>query len=117
MAGTNYVVQYSNVTGRVQAMFLKASSDNIATYEADGFLEVDGVKVINGIGPGYGADMRFAVIASPTVVETRIVSNVLEVNDPVLPTDLAYREDEGRNPEFDFPAIAPLDGGLETPPK
>ncbi len=104
MADANYVVQYSDTTGFVLGMWFRASSDNMATYVADGFLEVDGVQVIAGIDTGYRSDLQVAMITNPTDVESEIYPNVLEVDNPATPTDVVFRSDGDRNPEYDFPA-------------
>lgn len=98
----DFVVHYHSVTGHVLAMFPRSTSDNISTCEADGYLEVDGVKVIDGIGPNYSSDLSLAVVTDPTATDEPIIPGVFEVDDTTTPTDVDFRTDSGRNPDYDF---------------
>ncbi len=103
MAAGIYIVQYSNTDGFVLGMFRRITSDNMDTYVADGFLEVDGEHVLAGIGPEYRADLRLVKLTDPAVAETNIVPNILEVDDMAAPTDLLFRTDEGANQNYEPP--------------
>lgn len=101
MASTFYIIHYSNSTGFVLGMWRKVSSSNHTTAIADGKLTIDGVDVLAGIGDR--SDLLFAEITNPTDSETSLQTSVLEVDDLGLPTDVMFRTDEAKNPDYDFP--------------
>lgn len=101
MAGTNYVVLYdsANIVGDVIGMWLRASSDNLATYTVDGFLQVDGVTVALGLDT---AQCVAVSVADPTAACLTAERRVVEVtfNGPVgAVDDVVERASGDRDPD------------------
>jgi len=96
----DYIIHYSDTTGRIIGMWPMSATSNILTAVADNELTIDGVNVILGIGTR--TDLQFAQISDPADVETTLLTNVLEVDNMNSPTDVAFRTDENRNPEYEF---------------
>jgi len=98
----DYVVQYSIATGYLMGMWLRTTSDNIATAIADGELTVDSVDVVIG-WPDETADIAFAVLTDPEVVLTTLEPAVamVEIIESV-PADVIERTDSGRNPDYEY---------------
>ena len=101
MAGSTYIVLYDNdrVVGNVLGMWLRSTSDNVATYAADGKLTVDGVDVVVGLD-----DSKVAAFsqANPTAFSTLCEPMVLEVefNGPMgAPSDVVERGEGDRDPD------------------
>jgi len=99
---TDYVVQYSLATGYLIGMWLKETTDNIATAIADGELTVDGADVVIG-WPDETSDIAFAVLTDPEIVLTTLEPAVamVEIVEEVA-TDVVERTDAGRNPEYEY---------------
>lgn len=100
----DYVIHYSTVTGFVLGCWPRTTSDNIATWESDGFIAVDGVHVVEPLGDAsVRTDLALVMLTDPTGVDHEASSGVLEVDDATTPTDMDFRTDPGKNPEYDYP--------------
>ncbi len=104
MADQYYVAQYSTSTGYVVGMWLRggpATTSNASTADTDGYLEIESVKVLDGVGSR--TDTAFVTLLNPTDTETNLDSNILEVDSTTTPTDTSFRTDTDKNPDYDFP--------------
>lgn len=101
----DYVVHYNATSGQVLGMWARTTSDNIATCAADGYLDVDGVKVVDGIDAGYGADVEAVVLTDPTDVVEGALMSILEVDSPTSPVDVNLRTDGDRDRNWDFAVV------------
>lgn len=96
----DYLVLYSNVTGFVLGSWSRSSSDNASTFAADGYLEADGVHVVEGIGDR--SDLAAVVLTDPTDIDTEAPLNTHRVDDLLSPTDGGERTDSSRDPDYIF---------------
>lgn len=100
----DYVTYYSNVTGFVLGCWPRTTSDNIATWASDGFIEVDGVHVVEPLGDAtLRTDLALVLLTDPTGVDTEAPTGVLEVDDAGTPTDMDFRTDGGKDPDYPYP--------------
>jgi hypothetical protein len=105
MADTYYIAHYSDVSGYVVGLYLRgdaATTSNAATANADGYLEIEGVHVLEGVGSR--TDLEFAVLLNPTANDTEGPTNIMVVNNPALPTNAVFRTDGGKHPNYEYPA-------------
>lgn len=102
----DYVVFYSNVSKEVFDSWLRATSDNIATFAADGFLSVDSVRVLEGIGSN--TDLAAVLLTNPTDLDVTAPIGTHEVDNAASPTDVTQRIDSGRTPDTDYDFDNPI---------
>lgn len=100
MARRTYIVQFDDVTGYVDGFWPVSYADNMGTYVADGYLEIDGVKVLSGTAEVTGTTL--VKVYDPTQTNTAVTMSVFEVDDKVTPTDVVERGDGDRDPYYPF---------------
>jgi hypothetical protein len=97
----DYVIVYDDVSGYVWAVFGKTSTDNVSTWKSDGYLEIDSVKVLTGLG-SLDSQLEAIVLTDPTKADPDASCGVYEVDAPGAPTDMDERSDGARDPEWPY---------------
>ncbi len=101
----DYVVLFDSVTGTVDAMWPRTTSDNITTAAVDEYIMIDGEIVAAGYNVGTGLYVpKLALITDPTEVPSINIGGALEVDSVSSPTDVVEREagDGGKNPYYPY---------------
>jgi hypothetical protein len=97
-----YVVVYEKTAGHVLHWARRLTSDNLSTWQADGHLTVDGVKISEG-EPGTDANMAAVLLdfgETPFTDEPCGGSHV--VDDFDAPEVVAQRGDGERDPRYPY---------------
>lgn len=98
-----YAVLYDSVDGVVDSIWLREVSDNIATFGTDGYIEIDGVRVVDGVDM-TGHDGETGYVPAMVLLEDTsdgypgARSGIFEVDIIATPTDIVvYGDGEGQS--------------------
>lgn len=99
----DFIVVYDSATLAVFAQWERTTSDNSATWKTDGFLEVDGDHVLDGLD-GVGSEITAALISNPTAADAEATVGVFKVDAATNPTDMVEMEatDTDRNTDYEY---------------
>lgn len=98
MANT-HVALYNLTTGAVACLYARSASDDAASVATNGFLTVDGVRVVEGIDVAiWGA----IALDGPTAADATAPPFTMEMNSVVTPTDVIYLTVPGERDGFYF---------------
>ena len=101
MAVFKYATLYENVNGDVLGFWLRTTSDNIATWKTDGYLDVDGVHVLEGT-LAAGSEMQVALLEFATALTIEQIPGTQRTDDATTPTTFAERTDAARDPLYPY---------------
>lgn len=101
MAVFKYATLYENVNGDVLGFWLRTTSDNIATWKTDGYLDVDGVHVLEGT-LAAGAEMQVALLEFAAALTIEQLPGTQRTDSAATPTTFAERTDAARDPLYPY---------------